>query len=206
MSFLTRPMVIIYSLAFSALSACTTVDFTQVAVDQKQGIDKETEKNVVERSTYTLTSMFYDNGWCSSAPEIKPQATASFLFNGMNKGNDEQVLTSKPMTITQLQSDITKANNQIEQVTKAAEIYLVVADEIVELDIELLLLEAALRSSREAKSGFTQKINSLSENDQSIINGLDEISHSIEALKDVTNAYGVRTRSHIAARAANAGS
>ncbi len=207
MNIITKHLVIISVAISGALSACTTVDLTQVAVNQPVETSQEAEQNVVERASFALTSMFHDKGWCDSDPTEKTKTATNILLNGMEPdthSNKSFVVT--PVTMDQLIANITQANHQVEQTTKAAEIYLVVADDMAELDKELSQLEAALLSSREAQAGFMKSMDALAEDNPGSHEILEDISKSIDNLKIVTDAYGDRIRAQIAARASGAGS
>lgn len=207
MRFITKALVITMTAVSGGLSACTTVDLTQVAVKQPQATSEKVKQNVVERASLSLTRMFHAKGWCKSDPAEKTKTATNVLLNGMDidsEANHDRILT--PVTLTQLISDMTEANYQVEQTTKAAEVYLVVADDIAELDKELSQLEAALLSSREAQAGFVKTVNAFPEKSHATRHKLEDISKSIDNLKTVTDAYGDRTRSQIAARVSAAGS
>jgi len=207
MRLVTKNLVVIVSIVSGGLSACTTVDLTQVAVNQPQVSTENVEQNVVERASLSLTRMFHAKGWCKSDPAEKTRTATNVLLNGMD--TDSQTKNTSvvtPVNMTQLITDITVANYQVEQTTKAAEVYLVVADDMAELDKELSQLEAALLSSRQAQAGFVKHANTLPDTDHTIHHRLEGISKSINSLKIVTDAYGDRIRSQIAARAASAGS
>lgn len=207
MNVITRHLVIISVFASGALSACTTVDLTQVAVNHPQATSQETERNVVEKASFSLIRLFHSKGWCESDPAEKTKTATNVLLNGMDTDSKGvQLYMAVPITLAQVVSDIAEANYQVEQTTKAAEIYLVVADDMAQLDKELSQLEAALLSSREAQASFVKNVDELSEADHLTHEELEKISNSIDELKAVTDAYGDRTRSQIAARASGAGS
>ena len=207
MRLITKNLVVIVAIVSGGLSACTTVDLTQVAVNQPKISNENTEQNVVERASLSLTSMFHAKGWCKSDPAEKTRTATNVLLNGMDTDNQAKNTSMvTPVNMNQLITDITVANYQVEQTTKAAEVYLVVADDMAELDKELSQLEAALLSSRQAQAGFVKNANTLSDIDHTTHQKLEDISKSISSLKIITDAYGDRIRSQIAARAASAGS
>jgi len=51
----------------AGLGGCTTVDLSQVAIEQPEVI-KKPAYNVVERSSASLTSLFSQKGWSTGAP------------------------------------------------------------------------------------------------------------------------------------------
>jgi hypothetical protein len=207
MKLITSHLVIMTAILGSGLSACTTVDLTQVAVNQPQTSSEKKEKNVVERASLSLVKKFHTKGWYKSDPAEKTKTATNVLLNGIDTDNQsENVSTTMPITDNQLIDDITEADYQVKQITKAAEVYLVVADDMAELDEELSQLEVALLSSREAQAGFVKNVNKLPKKSQTTRHKLEEISKSIDKLTTVTDAYGDRIRLQIAARASNAGS
>lgn len=207
MKLITSHLVIMTAILGSGLSACTTVDLTQVAVNQPQTSRGKTEQNVVERASLSLTNLFHAKGWSKNDPAEKTKTATNVLLNGLNKDSQNQNASMVThVTTAQLTADITEANYQIEQTTKAAEVYLVVVDDTAELDEELSQLEAALLLSREAKAGFVKNVIALPEKSHTFRHKLEKISKSIDELKTVTDAYGDRIRLQISARASGAGS
>ncbi len=101
--------------------------------------------------------------------------------------------------MAQLDADISKANTQIRQTSKAAEVFLTIADDHAKLDRELSMLEKALLSAREAETGFAQPVARF--DDAQLKRDLVTLSESVDRLKHVTDAYGDRIRSQITARA-----
>ena len=122
------------------------------------------------------------------------------LLGGLEKNEDDaEARVAVPVSPAQLDADILEANTQILQTTKAAEVYLTIADDAADLGTELSLLEKALLSARDAENKFAQSIgvkpNVKTEQDFALLSG------SVDRLKDVTDAYGDRIRAQITARA-----
>lgn len=188
------------TICVGGLSACTTVDLSQVAVSRPQAVSEKPVQNIVERASRSLTSMFHAKGWCKSDPEQKTKTATNVLLNGMDS-DDKNIDFSLSDFAYQspLSENLADANFQVEQTTKAAEVYLTMADDMVELDKELSQLEAALLSAREAEAGFRKTVNSTASFTES--RKLRILANSVDALKTVTDAYGDRIRSQIAARA-----
>lgn len=191
-------------ISIGGLSACTTVDLSQVSVKQPEEVVEQPTHNVVERAALSLTRMFHDKGWCKSGPAEMTKTATNVLLNGIDTANKYLNGESTPIPASvvgtrQLSTDLSYANEQVEQTTKAAEVYLVMSEEMAELDTELSQLEAALLSAREAETGFGKSIETSS--NYIVRRKYTELSSSIEELKNVTDAYGERIRSQIAARA-----
>ena len=179
------------------LSACATVDLSQVSMEQQAETTVQTSLNVVERSSVKLTSFFTQKGWCKSGPKERTMSAANVLLNGISEADTEKPQTQiKSVNFAQLSTDIDTANQQVLQTTKAAEIYLATAEASATLDNELSLLEAALLSAREAESHFggLMKRGSSGDNRQKY----EALHVSVGTLKTITDSYGQRIRSNIA--------
>ena len=181
------------------VSGCTTVDLSQVAIEQPKTVLQAPSLNIVERASYSLTSQFRSKGWSMSGPDEKTKTATNVLLHGISddKHNEQQHVIT--ISRSQLGDDLIEANKQIVQATKAAEVFLAMADNAVGLDNELAQLERALLSSREAESHFSKAVE---------ISGgflirrkLNTLSKSVNNLKMVTDAYGDRIRQQIAAQA-----
>jgi len=187
------------TICIGGLSACTTVDLSQVSIQQPQAITEQPKQNVVERAAYSLTSMFHAKGWCESGPAEMTKTATNVLLNGMDKDSENTAISAIAVSTRQLSADLSNANKQVEQTTKAAEVYLVMSEDMAELDTELSQLEAALLSAREAEAGFGKSLQTSS--NFIVKRKYNALSKSIDELKNVTDAYGDRIRSQIAARA-----
>lgn len=187
-------------ICIGGLSACTTVDLSQVAIDKPQAVSVTPKQNVVEKAALSLTSKFKSKGWCKNDPAEKTQTATNVLLNGMQALDEKN--TAIPATVIsarQLSADLSEANNQVQQTTKAAEVFLVMSEDMDKLDTELSQLEAALLSAREAEANFGKTLQTSS--NLIVRRKYFAFSHSVDALKNVTDAYGKRIRSQIAARA-----
>ncbi|MBL4870449.1 MAG: hypothetical protein JKX72_05800 [Robiginitomaculum sp.] len=196
--FLDR-MILIPLLGICMLSACTTVDLSQVSLEKsRQTKPLAAVQNVVEKASRSMAALFVSKGWCKDSAANPTQTAASVLLNGKVNNIENDIETVKNMGSRQLSADINLAKNHIAQTTKAAEIFLTTADEFSELDKELSMLEAALLSAKEAETKFG-KIIILTANSKNQ-EELEELKISIGKLKKVTDAYGDRTRGQIASK------
>lgn len=197
-------LTILSGFCLCMMSACTTVDLSQVSFEKTQQPSSVHAQNVVERASKTMVALFESRGWCKTSPKEKTQTAASVLLNGMDMDAQTPSLTMS-VSATQLSKDLGVANDHVKQTTKAAEVFLATAEEIAELGQELSLLEAALLSAREAEHGFEDAMilstKSLSERHQS---EFEDLQFSIKQLKTVTDAYGERMRAQISARSERA--
>ncbi|MCF6220227.1 MAG: hypothetical protein L3J65_03865 [Robiginitomaculum sp.] len=183
----------------AGLTACSTVDLTQIVVNQPQETFDKPEHNVVERATHSLTSMFKAKGWSKSDPNDKAQTATNVLLNGFETDEQSTITPVMAVSTRQLSADLADAEAQIKQTTKAAEVFLVMAEDMADLGAELSQLEAALLVAREAETGFGKALEASS--NFIIRRKYTSLSSSIEDLKTVTDAYGDRIRLQIAARA-----
>ena len=192
-------IALITPLIIGGLSACTTVDLSQVAIEQPQVSIEKPNLNVVERASQSLTSTFRAKGWCKTGPEEKTRTATNVLLNGIGSGQKNTPVPVATLSRAQLSAELTDANTHVVQATKAAEVYLVMADAKAELDNELSLLETALLSAREAETRFDKAL----EKSGGFMarRKLKILSKSVDNLKNVTDAYGDRIRQQIAARA-----
>ncbi len=182
----------------SGLGACSTVDLSQMAIEKPQMAAKPVY-NVVERSSISLTSLFREKGWSKTGPEEKASRATRILLAGLEQNDNNMPVNKIAVSAAHLHADILEANTHIRQTSKAAEVYLTIADIGTGLDEELSLLEEALLAAREAQSGFEQAIgaNPSAELQQDY----QIFSNSVGRLKDITDAYGDRIRAQIIARA-----
>ena len=194
-------VVCISSICIGSLSACTTVDLSQIAIKESQEAVQKSAHNVVEQAALSLTNLFKAKGWCKSHPAEKTRTAANVLLNGVDMDVAKTPVPVAKISTRQLFSDLNEAKKQVEQTTKAAEVYLVLSEEMAELDAELSHLEAALLAAREAEASFEKSMQAAS--NLIVRHKFTTLSNSIDELKNVTDAYGERIRSQIAARAAS---
>ncbi|NNC36849.1 MAG: hypothetical protein EX271_13405 [Acidimicrobiales bacterium] len=179
------------------LPACTTVDLSQVAVQSEAIPAVQEEKNVVERASLTLTSVFRDKGWCSGGPQEKTQTATSVLLNGVKAtpaSKQKSDLTFK--SEEQLAAALAVANEHVVKTTKAAEVFLSMTDEMADVDSELSLLETALLSAREAKTRFDKA--AASSQSSVVRQDFQTFQASVISLKAITDQYGDHARTTIA--------
>lgn len=186
------------ALVVLGLGACTTVDLSQISANQEQAVAIAPQQNVVERASNALTSMFRGKGWCKGSPQEKTQTATSVLLNGVKKDSANQSeITPTYSRAAQLQTDMVTANEQVIQTTKAAEVYLSMADEHTELGLELSSLETALLSAREAQLRFGAALEGRKTPENT--RAYNELTSSVDTLKIITDAYGNHLRRQIAA-------
>jgi len=192
------------ALVVTGLGACTTVDLSQISESQERSIILAPAQNVVERASHSLTAMFRGKGWCKGTPQEKTQSATSVLLNGVTNASAKQTSTLIYNSGAALRADMLTAAVQVNQTTKAAEVFLSMADELTELEAELSSLEIALLSARQAQSKFGLALVNFDTPENKRIHG--DLTRSVDGLKTVTDAYGVRLRRQIAAGSTRAGS
>ena len=179
-----------------SLSACATVDLTEVATPNNTSAAKVAHVNVVQRAASKLYAAFTNRGFVANDSRQKMRSAALVLLKGLeDKGSASVKSAGYAETVTDstvVLSDIRMASKHVEQTTKAAEVYLAMAPSEKSLRKELISLEKALISSREASQVFEDALIKTS----GVTTGLDFVSYkqSVNELRDVTNAFGDRVR------------
>lgn len=188
-----RAGFILITTAALVTSGCATVDLQNMAgsTDAATSAAYETESNVVQRAVEKLRDAFASRGFGAKSSQRKMQAAADMLMNGLSARTasadaDDYVGAAKPIAV--VIEDIQLARGHVEQTTRAAEIYLEVAPQTRQLDDELESLEAALLVSDRATQSFQSALSDVENSD------LVEFRASVDRLRAVTDAFGVRVR------------
>jgi len=179
-----------------SLSACATVDLTEATASKTASAANVADVNVVQRAASKLYAAFTNRGFVAKDSRKKMQSAARVLLKGLEDKGSGSVESAGYAALatdsTVVLSDIRIAASHVEQTTKAAEVYLAMAPGERSLRKELVSLEKALISSREAAQVFEDAlINTAGET-----TALDFSSYtqSVNELRDVTNAFGDRVR------------
>jgi len=179
-----------------SLSACATVDLTEVATPNNTSAAKIADVNVVQRAASKLYAAFTNRGFVANDSRQKMRSAARVLLKGLeDKGSasvEDEGYASLATDSVVVLSDIRIASKHVEQTTKAAEVYLAMAPGEKSLRKELVSLEKALIASREASQVFEDALIKTSGETKA----LDFASYkvSVNELRDVTNAFGDRVR------------
>lgn len=186
---------LILTAAFS-LSACATVDLTEVTSPKTVSAAKVADVNVVQRAASKLYAAFTNRGFVANDSRKKMRSAARILLKGLEDKGSANISSARyadsAVDSVIVLSDIRMAATHVEQATKAAEVYLVMAPSEKSLRKELVSLEKALIASREASQVFEDAlIKTIGET-----TAMDFVSYknSVNALRDVTNAFGDRVR------------
>jgi len=173
-----------------SMSACATVDLNDVATSKSSTAVKPVDVNVVQRAASKLYAAFSSRGFVANDSRKKMRSAARVLLKGL-EDKDVGYAANAQNQVTVL-SDIRIASAHVEQTTKAAEVYLVMAPAEKSLRKELVSLEKALIASREASQVFEDALIKTAGQ----ANALDYAAYksSVNELRDVTNAFGDRVR------------
>jgi len=177
------------------MSACATVDLTEMASQNSAIKTNAIERNIVQRSASALRSVFASKGWTTKSSKDRIQSTASILLKGLENKNPvtpkSHGYAVRVTDASMVQADIREASQHVEQTTKAAEVYLAMAPGDASLLKELASLEKALLTCRQAEVVFDRAQKNTKLHSPESLSGF---TSSVDALRDVTNAYGDRVR------------
>ena len=179
-----------------SLSACATVDLTEVTAPKSASAAQVADVNVVQRAASKLNAAFTNRGFVAKDSRKKMRSAARVLLKGLEDKGAASITSAgyadSAVDSVIVLSDIRIAAKHVEQTTKAAEVYLAMAPGEKSLRKELVSLEKALIASREASQVFEDAlIKTVGET-----SAMDFVSYknSVNELRDVTNAFGDRVR------------
>lgn len=178
-----------------SLSACATVDLTEVTAPRAEASAKVADVNVVQRAASKLYAAFTNRGFVAKDSRKKMRSAARVLLKGLedkSASSDTSSYASLATDPVLVLSDIRIASSHVEQTTKAAEVYLAMAPGEKSLRKELTSLEKALIASREASVVFEEALIKTSGEAKAM--DFSSYRQSVNELRDVTNAFGDRVR------------
>lgn len=187
------------------LSACATVDLNDIATASNSTSAKSVDVNVVQRAAYKLYTTFSSRGFVAKDSRKKMRSAARVLLKGLENKDVTTASADGYAANADNQSvvlaDIRMASIHVEQTTKAAEVYLLMAPAEKSLRKELASLEKALIASREASHVFEEALFKTA--GEARATDFASYKASVNELRDVTNAFGDRVReAHISKVAA----
>lgn len=185
-----RELCLTSVLAASTMTGCATVDMTDMATPMAAKTETVSEKNIVQRAAAKLYNAFTNRGFVAKSSGKRVQSAASILVNGLEERELTEADTdyaARALPTSVVEADIRFASAQVRQTTKAAEVFLEMADSDRNMKKELISLEKALMASREASAAFAKSLAS----DNSGVMGLNT---EITSLKRVTDRFGERVR------------
>lgn len=178
-------------------SGCATVDFANVggeSAEQTASVRQDNKANVVERAASKLYGAFAAQGWVVNKKRKSVQSAASVLLRGLDRESVDGPLSAyaeNSHSLAEIHADMTTAKDFVLQANKAAEVFLAMAPDDTNLRKELASLQKALISSREAELVFKLALKDAGFDSDEIWN---DYSRTVDALRDVTDAYGDRVR------------
>ncbi|MEM9600326.1 MAG: hypothetical protein AAF926_04830 [Pseudomonadota bacterium] len=177
-------------------TGCATVDLQSMAGTDAQAVSvSEPEGNVVERAVAKLRAVFASRGFGEKSSKKKMQAAANVLLNGLNaRISADPDYMDVPRLVAEVREDMSIATVHVDQTTRAAEIYLEVAPIERDLSGELDSLQAALLASEKAARGFTTALDDYEAGSSQTNPDMAQFRTSVDALRDVTDAFGDRVR------------
>ena len=179
-----------------SMSACATVDLTEVTAPKAESTAKVADINVVHRAASKLYAAFTNRGFVAKDSRKKMRSAATVLLKGLEDKNASSVVSEgyvhKAADPVAILSDIRIAVGHVEQTTKAAEVFLVMAPGEKSLRKELVSLEKALIASREASQVFEDAL--IKTTGETTAMDFVSYERSVNELRDVTNAFGDRVR------------
>lgn len=179
-----------------SLSACATVDLTEVTAPKTAASAQAVDVNVVQRAASKLYAAFSNRGFVAKDSRNKMRSAARVLLKGLEDKNTTSTEMAGYVSLATdanvVLSDIQMAATHVEQTTKAAEVYLVMAPSENSLRKELISLEKALIASREASQVFEDAL--IKTSGETTAMEFTSFNRTVNELRDVTNAFGDRVR------------
>jgi len=177
-------------LSASLLGGCATVNMSEIAVPQSAKAEVPAEKNIVLRAATKLYNALTNRGFVANDSGERVQSAANILLNGL-KARDVTVdsvdYAAQNHPKATVEADIRYAARQVSQTTKAAEVYLEIAETDRNMREELQSLEKALLAARDASNVFSQSIDA--ENRE-----LVKLETELDALSRGRNGRSARRR------------
>lgn len=193
-----RLRIAILSTTALLIGGCATVDMTEMAIPVSAKAEAPAEKNIVVRAASKLYAAFRNKGFVPKTSRKKMQSAASILLNGLEDReltSEDVDYASQDLPRSVVIADITYATQHIRRTTNAAEVYFEMSEGDSKLRKELVSLEEALLSCREASDAFEKVIG-----DDSV--ELRSLNSEISRLTSVTDQFGQRVRNAAAAEMA----
>lgn len=180
----------------ATLSACATVEMAPVESEIFMSQSEQQDRSAVKLSARQLSSVFSNEGWSRINPSEKSQSAVNILVRGLKKTgkviDPVRNYLARRTESDMVAADIAKADKYVVKVTTKAKIFIENNPSSVDISAELSDLETALLSARQAEALFEDVVdrNGLGAEKS----GLDRLSTSVNALRDVTDTFGNRLR------------
>lgn len=190
-----HPKYLLPALLLSSLSACTTVNFSQMTSPTEVAPTTSGDVNLVLKTTERLYEVFTEKGWSQDNSE-KMAVAANILVKGISVASKEETAShsyaQSVENVMQLEQDIQQATHHVSQAAKAAEVLGDISPANAHLRPELIGLERALLSATAAEAVFKMAAFNLTGEQES--DTLTVYSQSVKRLRHVTDKYGDRVR------------
>lgn len=186
--------ILALSAAAIVATGCATVDITEMASPVSAKVKVPAEKNIVLRAASKLYAAFRTKGFVEKTSRKKMQSAASILLNGLEDRDltSDVKYESRNLPRSVVIEDIAYAREQVTRTANAAEIYFDLSESQRKLREELVELEQALLSSREASNAFKKVVGSDSSE-------LRSLNFEVDRLRVITDSFGERVRERAAA-------
>ena len=190
----TRFRILAFTAAAIVATGCATVDMTEMASPVAAKSNVPAEKNIVLRAASKLYAAFRTKGFVAKTSRKKMQSAASVLLNGLEDRNltSDVSYEARNLPRSVVITDITYAAEQVRRTANAAEIYFELSEGKRKLREELVELEQALLSSREASNAFQNVVGQDNAEWRSL-------NFEVDRLKTITDSFGERVRERAAA-------
>lgn len=178
------------------LSACATVEMAPVQSGTFMSQAEVQDRSEVKMSARKLSSVFSTEGWSRMNPGTKTQSAVNILVRGFKKTGDVidpvRNYLSRRSEAQMIVEDIERANDYVMVTNDKAKLFLLNNPNAIDIRAELSDLETALLSARQAELVFRD---ALKEKNLAVDNdAMKKLTHSVDALRDTTDAFGVRLR------------
>lgn len=178
------------------LSACATVEMAPVQSGTLMSQSEIQDRSAVKLSARKLSSVFSTEGWSRINPSNRSQSAVNILVRGLKKTGKvidpvRNYLTRRSES-DMITADISRADEYVVATTISAREFLKNNPSAADVGSELSDLETALLSARQAEAMFQQALAEKGVSGNSL--DMARLSTSVDQLRDVTDAYGVRLR------------
>lgn len=176
------------------MTACTTVDFTQL----KQSEDVLSDSVIDE--AVSLHTHFKQQGWGARQNSKQLKMVSDMLMNGFGYDDfaDSEALKDDSYeqqikTLPEIERDIQQAHVYIENITESAQTC-IDDSENVQMRKILVRLEQALLISKEAESMFRMALKKIEGQSDNAV--FQTFQKSIDDLRAITDTYGTEVRAN----------
>lgn len=177
-----------------AATGCATVDMTEMAIPTAAKAQAPAGQNIVIRAASQLHTTFASKGFIDQTSPKKTQSAASILLNGLEERElvSDVDYSAQNLPRALLIENIAYASTYVRRTVDAANVYFDMSEGKDKLREELVALEQALLTCREASAAFEEALGPDSVE-------LRNLNAKVGRLKLVTDKFGKRVREQAAA-------